>query len=137
MIERVQTDEALKTDEGVKECKKIRREGRRKNPGGEDEEDDDDEIEQPESGSTAVTCLIVGQTLYCANAGDSRAVQLFRAPSASRATHPRTGSRWHRRSPSHEFVRPGARGAGFVSRWPDGGAIERPQALQRRGEGAH
>mmetsp|Transcript_67367 Transcript_67367/g.179863 ORF Transcript_67367/g.179863 Transcript_67367/m.179863 type:complete len:177 (-) Transcript_67367:814-1344(-) len=36
--------------------------------------DDRDSAGLTESGSTAVTCLMVGRELYCANAGDSRAV---------------------------------------------------------------
>jgi len=39
-----------------------------------DDDDDDDEIGLTESGSTAVTCFIKGNIIYCANAGDSRAV---------------------------------------------------------------
>ena len=39
-----------------------------------DDDDDDDEIGVTESGSTAVTCFIKGNIIYCANAGDSRAV---------------------------------------------------------------
>jgi serine/threonine protein phosphatase PrpC len=37
-------------------------------------QDDDDGCGLTESGSTAVTCLMIGKDLYCANAGDSRAV---------------------------------------------------------------
>lgn len=70
----LKTDSDLRTPTGHAECLKIRKELQRR-------DDDDDEMSEDresggltESGSTAVTCLLVGQELYCANAGDSRAV---------------------------------------------------------------
>ena len=76
----LKTDADLLGDEGMAECLKIRKEVARRKHGREnqddddDDDDDDDEICVTESGSTAVTCFINGSTIYCANAGDSRAV---------------------------------------------------------------
>lgn len=73
----LKTDEMLQQEQGMSECFKIRKEvARRKhgNDNNDDDDDDDDEMGITESGSTAVTCFITGKTIYCANAGDSRAV---------------------------------------------------------------
>jgi len=76
----LKTDADLLTQAGMEECHKIRRDVSRRRSGSDkeyDDEDEDDDDDQPcvtESGSTAVTCLIKDKTIYCANAGDSRAV---------------------------------------------------------------
>mmetsp|Transcript_11097 Transcript_11097/g.25155 ORF Transcript_11097/g.25155 Transcript_11097/m.25155 type:complete len:314 (-) Transcript_11097:203-1144(-) len=67
------TDSNLLTKEGMSECEKIRREIARRDED-EDEEDEEGSIHVTDSGSTAVTCLILDRVIYCANAGDSRAV---------------------------------------------------------------
>eukprot|EP00960_Hanusia_phi_P046266 757725-Hanusia_phi.AAC.7 len=70
------TDSNLLTKEGMSECEKIRREIARRCMRDEDEDEEDEEgsIHVTDSGSTAVTCLILDRVIYCANAGDSRAV---------------------------------------------------------------
>mmetsp|Transcript_67370 Transcript_67370/g.179875 ORF Transcript_67370/g.179875 Transcript_67370/m.179875 type:complete len:334 (-) Transcript_67370:201-1202(-) len=98
----LKTDADLRTEEGHAECFKIRREFRLlfSSPSAivlcrflrssfrnwlllpfllvaasqAGDMDDRDSAGLTESGSTAVTCLMVGRELYCANAGDSRAV---------------------------------------------------------------
>lgn len=70
----LKTDADLRTEEGHAECFKIRREIRKRDDDDDDDMDDRDSAGLTESGSTAVTCLMVGRELYCANAGDSRAV---------------------------------------------------------------
>mmetsp|Transcript_67365 Transcript_67365/g.179853 ORF Transcript_67365/g.179853 Transcript_67365/m.179853 type:complete len:315 (-) Transcript_67365:641-1585(-) len=70
----LKTDADLRTEEGHAECFKIRRELRKRDDDDDDDMDDRDSAGLTESGSTAVTCLMVGRELYCANAGDSRAV---------------------------------------------------------------
>jgi len=75
----LKTDADLLLEEGMAECLKIRKEVARRKHGNDnqdldDDDDEDDEIGVTESGSTAVTCFIKGKTIYCANAGDSRAV---------------------------------------------------------------
>jgi serine/threonine protein phosphatase PrpC len=74
----LKTDADLRKDEGISECSRIRREVARSKQGS-DEDDEDDDVDDDagqltESGSTAVTVLLAGKDLYCANAGDSRAV---------------------------------------------------------------
>ncbi|EKX37869.1 hypothetical protein GUITHDRAFT_154860 [Guillardia theta CCMP2712] len=69
----LKTDSDLLTSEGMSECEAIRREIARRDED-EDEEDEDGSIHVTDSGSTAVTCLILDRVIYCANAGDSRAV---------------------------------------------------------------
>jgi len=73
----LKTDADLRTEQGISECSRIRREVARSKQGS--DEDDDDDVDDDagmltESGSTAVTVLLAGKDLYCANAGDSRAV---------------------------------------------------------------
>lgn len=73
----LKTDANLLLEEGMAECLKIRKEVARRKHGNDqedDDDDDDDEIGVTDSGSTAVTCFLKGKTIYCANAGDSRAV---------------------------------------------------------------
>lgn len=75
----LKTDADLLKDEGMAECLKIRKEVARRKHGSDnqdmdDDDEDDDDIGVTESGSTAVTCFMKGSTIYCANAGDSRAV---------------------------------------------------------------
>lgn len=76
----LKTDEELLSENGIKQCSEIRREVSRRRSGSdkddeeEEDDDDDDQAGPTESGSTAVTCLIKGNVIFCANAGDSRAV---------------------------------------------------------------
>jgi len=74
----LKTDADLQLEAGMAECLKIRKEVARRKHGNnqdmDDDDDDDDEMCVTESGSTAVTCFIKGNTIYCANAGDSRGV---------------------------------------------------------------
>lgn len=70
----LKTDADLRTEAGHAECLKIRRELQRRDDDDDDMSDDRESGGLTESGSTAVTCLLMGNDLFCANAGDSRAV---------------------------------------------------------------